>query len=90
MPAADLEMGTAPKYCSPILNESFINPNRPAIPRVPRVTDFSALSTMGVELSSCTIAAALTLAWDHVFRNPQQAFRRYQVQATVFGVVTEW
>jgi len=32
----------------------------------------------------------LTPAWDQVFPNRRQAFRRPKFQVTVFGVVTGW
>src|SRR5215470_4961464 len=47
---------TAAEYGLSTLNEGFKNPNRAAMPRVPRIADFSRFSTMGLELSSCTIA----------------------------------
>jgi hypothetical protein len=35
--------------------ERFVHPDRPTEPRMPRITDFSRLSILGVALSSCTI-----------------------------------
>jgi hypothetical protein len=81
-------------YVFVIMEVCFLRARRRHYP--PRVLDLLIpiyerhLRSILQEWSPITTEAALTLAWDQIFRNPQQAFRRYQVQATVFGVVTEW
>jgi hypothetical protein len=39
----------------PTLYKCSVNPDRTPIPRMPRITDLSQFSTMGIRLSTCTI-----------------------------------
>jgi hypothetical protein len=51
-----LVVHTAPTHAVSALGQRLVHPDRATEPRMPRITHFSGLSTMGVELSTCTTA----------------------------------
>ena len=55
-----LLLETAPTDRLPLLHQHAVDGDRPAEPRVPRITDVSELSTMGVGLSTSITGAART------------------------------
>jgi hypothetical protein len=50
----------------PTPEADFVDPDRAAVPRMPRVMNFPRISAMGIVLMSCTITAVATWLWPKI------------------------
>jgi hypothetical protein len=55
------------------LNKCSMNPDRTPIPRMPRITDLSQFSTMGIRLSTCIIVRERTWRWPKTFPSHERS-----------------
>jgi len=61
---------------TPIPGKGTVDRHHAVVPRMPRVTDFSRFSTMGVALSTCTTKRGRILDWPRTRRRAEFQSRR--------------